>query len=51
MYAIAGLIISSPLPDELGVSMLAGLTTINAKKLSIISFIMNSLGILIMLMI
>ncbi len=45
LYTFAGIIIASPLPDEIGVSMLAGLTTINIKKLSIISFIMNTIGI------
>ena len=50
-YALAGAIIASPLPDELGLSLLAGLTTINLKKLAVISFIMNTLGILIILLI
>jgi len=49
LYAFAGIIIASPLPDELGVTMLAGLTQIKAKVLSIISFICNTLGILILL--
>ena len=51
LYAFAGIIIASPLPDELGVSMLAGLTKIRIHTLAIISFIMNSLGILIILII
>lgn len=51
LYAIAGIVIASPLPDEIGVAMLAGLTTIKPLKLSIISFIMNSLGIIVMLII
>lgn len=51
LYAIAGLVIASPLPDELGVTMLAGLTAIRTLKLAIISFILNSLGILVMLLI
>jgi len=46
MYAIAGIIIASPLPDEAGVIMLAGLTKIDARVLAPISFIFNSLGIL-----
>lgn len=49
-YFAAGIIIASPLPDELGVGMLAGLTEIKPKILAIISFIMNSFGILIMLL-
>jgi hypothetical protein len=51
LYIFAGLVIASPLPDELGVSMLAGLTKIKTHILVIVSFIMNSLGIFIMLLI
>lgn len=51
LYAFAGIIIASPLPDEVGVSMLAGLTKVKTRVLVIISFLMNSLGIFIMLVI
>jgi len=51
MYAFAGFLIASPLPDEAGVTMLAGLTTIKAFTLARISYILNSLGILILLII
>lgn len=51
MYALAGLIIASPLPDEAGVIMLAGLTKINVKMLAIISLIFNTLGIFVLLLI
>ncbi len=50
MYAFAGILIASPLPDEAGVTMLAGLTKISAKSLALISFILNTLGIIILLM-
>jgi len=50
MYAFAGILIASPLPDEAGVIMLAGLTKISAKSLALISFILNTLGIIILLM-
>lgn len=49
MYAFAGMIIASPLPDEAGVIMLAGLTDIKPITLAIISFIFNTLGIIIFL--
>jgi len=49
MYAFAGILIASPLPDEAGLTMLAGLTKISAKSLALISFILNTLGILILL--
>lgn len=45
LYVFAGIIIASPLPDEIGVSMLAGLTTIKPLKLSIISFILHTTAI------
>ncbi|MCX6749511.1 MAG: hypothetical protein NTW17_02070 [Candidatus Pacearchaeota archaeon] len=48
-FFLAGIIIASPLPDELGVGMLAGLTAIKPKILALISFIMNSVGIFLML--
>lgn len=51
LYAIAGLLIASPLPDEAGVIILAGLTKINVKALAIISFICNTLGIFVLLLI
>jgi uncharacterized membrane protein YdjX (TVP38/TMEM64 family) len=45
LYVFAGLMVMSPLPDEIGVSMLAGLTTINPIKFAIISFSLHSLAI------
>ena len=49
LYIFAGILISSPLPDEIGVSMLAGFSTISMKKLAIIGFILNSFGIFLIL--
>jgi uncharacterized membrane protein YdjX (TVP38/TMEM64 family) len=51
LYALAGILIASPLPDEAGVIMLAGLTHIKVSKMAIISFIFNTIGILIMCLI
>jgi len=51
LYVVAGIVIASPLPDELGVSMLVGLSHIKPFSFALISFIMNSLGILVMLLI
>lgn len=51
LYALAGFVIASPLPDEVGVTMLAGFTNIKPKIIIIISFLFNSLGILIMCLI
>ena len=51
MYAFAGFLIASPLPDEAGVIMLAGLTKIKQGIFAIISLVCNTLGILILLLI
>jgi hypothetical protein len=48
-YALAGIAIASPLPDEIGVIMFAGLTKIRTGTLAIISFALNTIGILILL--
>jgi uncharacterized membrane protein YdjX (TVP38/TMEM64 family) len=45
LYLFAGIIIISPLPDEVGVSMLAGLTTINPIKFITIAFCLHNLAI------
>lgn len=49
LYIFAGLILATPLPDELGVAMLAGLTTIKPLKLAIISFLIHSASIFLIL--
>lgn len=51
LYTLAGIIIASPLPDEAGVMMLAGLTKIKLRTLIPISFVFNSLGIFLMCLI
>ena len=45
LYIFAGIIIASPLPDELAVPMLAGLSKIKSIYFVIISFIIKTLGI------
>lgn len=49
LYIFAGIMIATPLPDEIGVSMLAGLTTIKPLKLAIIGFILHTFTILVIL--
>lgn len=51
LYALAGLIIASPLPDEAGVIMLAGLTNISPRIMGLISFVFNTIGIFIICLI
>lgn len=48
MYVFAGFLIASPLPDEVGIIMLAGLTNIKARILAVIGFILNTIGIIIL---
>jgi hypothetical protein len=43
---IAGIVIASPLPDEFGVAILAGLTTIRERTFAVVCFVLNTLGIL-----
>jgi uncharacterized membrane protein YdjX (TVP38/TMEM64 family) len=46
---IAGIVIASPLPDEFGVALLAGITTVRERTFAILSFTLNTLGILVVL--
>lgn len=50
MLSFAGIIIASPFPDEIGVMMISGLTEIDKKTFALISYSLNALGILIILM-
>jgi hypothetical protein len=47
----AGIIIASPLPDEIGVSLLAIATKISQKKFIVLSYVLNTIGIFIVLLI
>jgi len=49
MYVFAGFIIASPLPDEVGVAMLAGFTKIRQDVFIPMSFLLHTLGIFILL--
>jgi hypothetical protein len=50
LFILAGFFFASPfIPDEAAVTLLAGMSTINAKKLALVSFVCNTLGILLLL--
>jgi len=49
LYIFAGLALATPLPDELGVAMLAGLTTVKTFNLIIISFLVHTASIFLIL--
>ncbi len=47
-YSFIGIFIASPLPDEIGVSMVAGVTKIKFKTLAVISYVLHFIGFLIL---
>ena len=49
LYSFAAILIAAPLPDEAGITMLAGLTKIKLSTITVISIIFNTIGILILL--
>jgi hypothetical protein len=51
LYVTAGLVIASPLPDEIGVGILAGIGHIKPAAFSVISFVFNTLGVLVILLV
>ena len=48
---IAGFVIMSPLPDELGISILAASKAVSPRLFAVISYVCNTIGIFIMLLI
>ena len=46
---LAGFIIASPLPDEIGVSLLAASKSISMKAFSVLSYVLNTGGIFVIL--
>lgn len=50
LWTMAGVVIASPLPDEIGVALLSGTTNMSERAFSIVCFTMNTLGILIILL-
>ena len=49
LWSIAGIVIASPLPDEIGVSLLSSVTEIRPKTFSLICFGFNTIGIFLIL--
>src|SRR3989344_70320 len=47
--ALGAIIVASPLPDEIGVTLLAASTSINDRSFFLISYTLNTLGILAVL--
>ena len=47
--AFAGFLIASPLPDEIGVTLMASVSSISSRAFSILSYSLNTAGILIIM--
>lgn len=45
LWTFAGFLIASPLPDELGVSLISGFTTMDRRAFVVISYLLNTAGI------
>ena len=50
LWVFAGFLIATPLPDEFGVSILGGFTSINKRVLGLLSFGLNTAGIFIIML-
>jgi uncharacterized membrane protein YdjX (TVP38/TMEM64 family) len=50
LWSMAGLIIASPLPDEIGVTMISSVTELEEKKFGILCLLFNIAGIFVVLM-
>ena len=49
LWSVSGIVIASPLPDELATTLLGGLTDIDGRKFAILCFALNTIGIFLML--
>ncbi len=49
IYAFAGFVIASPLPNEIGDLMMASIKKINSWMLALISFVLSTIGIIVLL--
>ena len=50
LIGMAGFFIAVSLSDELGVSLLAGLTHLKERTFAVMSFVLNTAGILVLLL-
>lgn len=49
LWSVAGIVIASPLPDEIGVTLLSGVTEIKPRPFAVACFTCNTVGIFILL--
>ncbi len=50
LWAMAGFVIASPLPDELGVTLLSGVKAVHTKPFALLCFALNTVGIFLILL-
>jgi hypothetical protein len=50
LWSVVGFVIASPLPDEMGVTLLSGVRKIDARVFAVTSFVLNTVGVYLMLM-
>lgn len=48
-WVAASIFIASPLPDEIGITIIAGVTDIEGRHMTVLSFTLNFIGILVIL--
>lgn len=49
LWSVSGIVIASPLPDELATTLLGGLTDIDSRKFAVLCLALNTVGIFLML--
>lgn len=50
LWSFAGMIIASPLPDELGVSLVSGISKVRPREFAVLCFGFNTVGALLILL-
>ena len=50
LWSFAGLIIASPLPDEIGVMMVSSIESVRTREFSLLCFLLNTIGIFLILL-
>jgi hypothetical protein len=50
LWSFAGMVIASPLPDEIGVTVVSSVTNIDTKAFALLCFLCNTAGILVILL-
>ncbi len=49
LWSVAGIVIASPFPDEIGISLLSSVTDLDAKRFAAICLVLNMAGVFVML--